>query len=285
VLALTRDGCPAGFREERGKCVLVVPDQWKAFKSKRVLRQEGYSCGVQERKEKVFVVCDKLLQDKQFIRDKYRDTTPDKILEKIYNHIGNRGHSFGRDGFRILVDLLADQEGLTHTKHPELKKELGEMLFAYRTLARDNPKDYLGGLVTNQELGNKSLCQNFTPTPITEMMAQMTFGTPKDMMDLVRRNSGEPIRLLEPAMGTGAMVIAANNYVPEDIPLEIHGIELDQLIYKAALVNMAIMARHPYKFICADTLALDPNDGRAWMHANKWDPPNMSRFYMGADSR
>jgi type I restriction-modification system DNA methylase subunit len=279
---MKREGCPPGFKEQRGKCVLVVPDQWKAFRSKRVLRQDGFSCGVQERNKKVLVVCDKLERAEK-LAEKYKDVSPDKLLEKMYKHIGQKGHSFGRDGFRALVDLLADQEGLTHTKYPELKKELDEMLFAYRTLARQKPKDYLGELVGTQELGNKSLCQNFTPTAVTDLMAQMTLGTPEDMMRVVRGNGGRPIRLLEPAMGTGAMVIAANNHVPENIPMEMHGIELDPLMYKAALVNMAIMARHPYKFICANTLALDPNDSRPWVHANKWDPPSMYPYYMGGE--
>lgn len=271
---MKREGCPTGFDMVRGQCVLKAPDQWTAFNTRRNLNNKGHSCGVQHRAGNIVVVCDKEGFD---VKEKTPLETADVYLKKIYNSISYR-HS-GRDAFRILIDLLADQEGLTETKYEEYKA-LEPLLRVYRSQARKHPKDYLGELVTTESLGSHSLCQNFTPTGVTNMMAAMTLGDPDELRKQVTKQR-RPISMLEPAMGTGAMMIAANNYVPDDIPFVMYGVELDPMMYQAALVNMSIMAKHPYQLICADSLALDPSSGRAWAEANKWNPPDMSKYYVG----
>lgn len=105
------------------------------------------------------------------------------------------------------------------------------------------------------------------------------------MRPLLVKYDPEPITDLDPATGTGRFLIVASQMYPKT-PLYLFGIEIDQSLYRACLVNMAMFSNHPYFIICADSLRLDPimsaPMGPAWMAANQWNPPDMTSYYYKA---
>lgn len=80
-----------------------------------------------------------------------------------------------------------------------LGKMLGITVLAHQTDFRD----FLGSIASEQELLNQDAGQFFTPYDVCRMMAQMTLG---DARSIVEENG--LITVLEPAAGGGAMVIA-----------------------------------------------------------------------------
>jgi len=66
-------------------------------------------------------------------------------------------------------------------------------------------------------------------------------------------------------------------------PLVLFGVEIDLSLYRACLVNLALLSKHPYSIICADTLRLDQNKSgptsKLWDLGNRWNPPDISAFY------
>lgn len=277
---MKRDGCPVGFTKIDNKCIKKV-DKKLVKQSLNDLRNQGYSVSVKLTDNYALLVAPervgravevKVPRQKKEVT--FKHGSADKLLKQAYDKLQYRHH--GREAFRILVDLLGDQEKLTKTKYPEYKKKLTPLLKAFRYQAKLKPKDYLGELVTNESLGSKTLCQNFTPSAITQMMAAMTLGN-KEALSARQ----EPFTVLEPAMGTGAMAVEIEKYVPHDAPMILHGIELDPLMYRAALVNMRMFARHPYRLLCGDTLQLDLDKPEVWKKANKWNPPDLSKYYFG----
>jgi hypothetical protein len=69
-------------------------------------------------------------------------------------------------------------------------------------LLEPEPRDILGGLYMELELGNDNTGQFFTPPEISLMMAQMLYG------DQLREIDQPFITLSEPACGAGGMVLA-----------------------------------------------------------------------------
>jgi len=65
--------------------------------------------------------------------------------------------------------------------------------------------------------------------------------------------------------------------------LVLFGIEINLSLYRACLVNMALMSKHPYAIICGDSLRLDVEksgpSSPLWDLGNRWDPPDVSAFY------
>lgn len=277
---MKRDGCPVGFKKVNDKCVKKV-DKKNLGESLDELKKQGYDINVKLSDDYALLIAPervgRAFETKVPGRRKdtsFKHGSADKLLKQAFDKLSYRHH--GREAFRILIDLLGDQEGLTKTKYKDYRKQLQPLLRAFRYQAKLEPRDYLGGLVTNEDLGSETLCQNFTPTPITQMMAAMTLGDKEKL-----RQRQEPFIVLEPAMGTGAMAVEVEKYVPHDAPLVLHGVELDPLMYRGALINMRMFARHPYRLLCGDTLKLDLNKPEVWKNANKWEPPDLSKYYYG----
>jgi hypothetical protein len=67
-------------------------------------------------------------------------------------------------------------------------------------------------------------------------------------------------------------------------PLILFGVEINLSLYRACLVNMALLSKHPYSIICADSLRLDPKlsgpASKLWDMGNQWEPPDISTFYI-----
>ena len=93
----------------------------------------------------------------------------------------------------------------------------------------------------------------------------------------------KPQTVIDPAgVGTGRFLIQTSVLHPK-APLILFGIEIDLSLYRACLVNMAMISNHPYSIICADALMLDIEKsgpaGKLWDFGNQWTPPDVSMFY------
>lgn len=75
------------------------------------------------------------------------------------------------------------------------------------------PRDFLGSMFMELELGNHWKGQYFTPFEVCSMMARLTYGTEERAALIARRGY---VGLLEPAVGAGAMVIAFAEVMRED---------------------------------------------------------------------
>jgi len=184
-----------------------------------------------------------------------------------------------------------------------------DLFECYYEAAKTKPWDHLGEVMTEQNLGNKALGQFLTPRPIVEFMVQAVMGNrPEKLMmeswvDEQTRQYAvnyflhfrraprhlpkiptEPkiLTYLDPCVGTGGFLLGATLAYPK-APLILFGIEIGVSIYRACLVNMALFSNHAYSIICADALKLDNKlSGPAspvWDLGNRWNPPDLSKFY------
>lgn len=89
---------------------------------------------------------------------------------------------------------------------PEELKRFPEMLAALTNALEDETSDVLGKAFHELELHNKWAGQFFTPYDLCRMMAKMTLGDEAQVRELIECNGF--VRVAEPAVGSGAMVIA-----------------------------------------------------------------------------
>lgn len=119
--------------------------------------------------------------------------------------------------------------------------------------------------------------------PINLLAERARRHTVLDLTPLLIKYEPKPITDLDPCTGSGRFLLGATLMYPK-LPLLLYGIEIDLSLYRACLVNMAMISNHPYSIICADTLMLDPKyslvGGKVWELGNQWDPPNMSPYYI-----
>ena len=217
---------------------------------------------------------------------KYKEGSPKKILMDILDTIEMKSHHGHMRNWEMLVELLAiwlklnadwpragplrDFPDLDTEKHGGLFKHINEKdLFRYYvTAARANPWDHLGELYTDLELVGQG--QNMTPKGVVDMMIEMTYGeAPKTLKTQ-----------LDPCVGTGRFLIGTTLIFPK-APLVLFGVEINPGLYRACLVNMKLFSNHPYSIICADSLRLETAgpSSPVWDYGNRWNPPDLSKFY------
>jgi len=229
----------------------------------------------------------------------YEKSPPKKLLYAILQKIKRKVH-YGRfRSWEILVELLADELGITKTKYVELAKEVKPQVQGFIQACRKKPWDYLGEVYTDEGLVGPG--QNMTPRAVVETMTKMVHPDPwvyeaevfcfASLLAYVIEHEAfyhmpphhlKPVEVpvktqLDPCVGTGRFLLEASRMYPK-APLRLYGIEISLPLYRACLVNMAIMSNHPYYIICADTLRLD-NSKLPYLVANRWNPPDMSKFY------
>jgi type I restriction-modification system DNA methylase subunit len=138
-----------------------------------------------------------------------------KQFIKTFNAIANHRHRY--EVFRDFVTMAAislhnavnkvdalEQEYLQIVGRYERKEvsNFCELLAHVIEMLEPEPRDVLGGLYMELELGNDNTGQFFTPPDVSLMMAQMTYGYQLKNMEYPY------ITLSEPASGAGGMVLA-----------------------------------------------------------------------------
>lgn len=185
----------------------------------------------------------------------------------------------------------------------ELFTKNQELLESYIEAVEKDPWDYIGEMYT--ELGLVDSGQNMTPKGVVDMMIQMLFAKENFDAQLFTYDSyrryllwhyathgAQPTHLkpmkfplktqLDPCTGTGRFLFETSLLYPE-APLVLFGVDIQPSLYRACLVNMAMMSNHPYSIICADSLRLDVEksdpSSSLWDLGNRWDPPDISQYY------
>jgi hypothetical protein len=135
--------------------------------------------------------------------------------------------------------------------------------------------DHLGAIFNEYELAGRSnrMGQCLTPTAVVDFIVKSAIGIkPINRVETV----------MDPCTGTGRFLIEASR-LNRHRPLQLFGVELDPIMYRATLVNMAIYSEHPYSILCANTLLLNQDvttpEGCIWDKGNLWEPPDMSAYY------
>lgn len=137
----------------------------------------------------------------------------------------------------------------------EFPKMLGELTLA---LERDQ-RDHLGAVFGELELANKWVGQFFTPQEVADLMGRMTFADFGGLADIIKERGF--ITLQEPAVGAGAMVIAAAkafrdlgyNYQRQ---LHVTAIDVDDRAAHMAYVQLSLLGI-PAKIVHGNTLTLE----------------------------
>lgn len=108
--------------------------------------------------------------------------------------------------------------------------------------------DVLGDFY-EQNLSRKGSGQFFTPWPICMMMAQMTAET------LETNSNHRPLRILDPACGSGRMLLAGSKV--NGPTQEYYGVDIDETCVKMTAVNLFLNGLFHSEVMCADALARD----------------------------
>lgn len=138
-------------------------------------------------------------------------------------------------------------------------KALGHLVEALE----QGPSDVLGHVFHELELHNKYTGQFFTPFEVCRMMAKMTIGDCTDLRERIAARGF--VTAQEPAVGTGAMVIALADEMREaginyQQHLHVTAIDVDAKCVHAAYVQFALL-HIPAVIVHGNTLSL-----QEWSH-------------------
>lgn len=139
------------------------------------------------------------------------------LFIKEFNNLARHNHRY--EVFRdfVTVAALSVHNSLRGPRYDELEAEYLQIARRYErdelegfarllgilvALLDAEPRDILGQLYMNLELGNTNTGQFFTPPEISELMAQLTYG------DELKTLNKPFVTLCEPACGAGGMVLA-----------------------------------------------------------------------------
>lgn len=142
-------------------------------------------------------------------------------------------------------------------------------VFAYVQIEMNkNPRDVLGDLYMNLDLGNKKgMGQVFTPDSVCDLMAMMTIG-----------EVGDTISLNEPACGGGATLIAAVKRIRSinpDCEISITAQDLDGLCAQMCFIQLWCLDVEAYVYKC-NTLTMEVFD--SWIRPSLKPPKHPLRY-------
>ena len=201
---------------------------------------------------------------------------------KIFRATAPHKHRY--DVFRDFVTMAAislhntaahddarEQEylALINSYDPPDRNRFTQLLGELVTILEPEPRDALGPLYMALEIASKDQGQFFTPSEVSDAMAQITFA------DLESRLKTEPfITLSEPACGAGGMVLSAVKRVIQGghdpaLRMWVQCIDIDRLAALMCYVQLSLW-NVPAQVIIGDTLR--------WQHREQWFTP---AHYMG----
>jgi len=256
------------------------------------------------------------------VKEKYAKSPPKKLLHLILHEVKAEKHYHNMKSWELVVQLLAQSLVANHDLSlagmggmepfkglPEPDKlfhKHQELLESYIEAVKKDPWDYIGEMYG--DLGLVSKGQDMTPKGVVDMMIKMVYGDKnfdaevfvyqsyeRYLLEYYATQGMHPTHLrpmkfplktqLDPCVGTGRFLFETSLLYPE-APLVLFGVEIQLSLYRAGLVNMAMMSNHPYSIICADSLRLDIEKAGVysslWDLGNRWDPPDVSQYYWKA---
>ena len=155
---------------------------------------------------------------------------------------------------------------------PEDQKVFPKLLANLIVMLEPEPRDILGPLYMELEIANKDAGQFFTPPPISEMMARLTFND-----ELAKLDNKPFITVQEPACGAGGIVLALVKVMveakhnPADT-LWVQCIDVDRLAALMCYVQLTLW-HVPAQVVVGNTLTLETRE--VWCtpahHLGFWD--------------
>lgn len=190
-------------------------------------------------------------------------------FKKTFHHLAPYRHRY--EVFRDFVTMAACSLHNAIHQDPQREEEYLTIIGQYKpddqkvfpTLMgllvealEPEPRDILGPLYMELEIGNKDTGQFFTPPELSELMARMSFTPELDKLET------QPfITVGEPAVGAGGMVLALvkvmteAGYNPAD-RLWVQAIDVDRTAALMCYVQLCLW-HVPAEVIVGDTLRLD----------------------------
>jgi hypothetical protein len=197
-----------------------------------------------------------------------------RILLQMFEVIERTTHRPPRECFNQLVRYLADCVRINPLPRDEhyIGDRLLPLTVPWLEAFYKDPQDHLGTIFTDKGCANDKLGQLITPRSIVQVITQMAIGGDGTQSSEKEEQGWELV--LDPCTGTGRFLVEAAVQFPYR-KLVFYGVELDIDLYRAALVNMRLVAWHrPHYILCANTLIVDvaPRSSN-WRYANQWHPP------------
>ena len=155
-----------------------------------------------------------------------------------------------KTGLSHYEDLYMDT--IRHYAKEELRFQFPKMLDALIDEMGDGLNggsctDVLGSYY-EQQCAKSKLSQFFTPWPICEFMAKST-------IEETKREDGRPLRILEPACGSGRLLLASAKQA--GLGNEFYGIDVDRTCVKMTALNLFLHGVFHSEVMCANALLPD----------------------------
>lgn len=192
------------------------------------------------------------------------------LFIREFNHLARHKHRYEVFQDFVTVGALSVHNSFRGPRYDELEAQylriaegydreelegFARLLGILVALLDAEPRDILGQLYMNLELGNSNTGQFFTPPEVSELMARMTFGDGAEHAD-------KPfITLCEPACGAGGMVLAFVKVMMEKgwNPVEKIWVQAQDIDRTAALMCYLQLAlwHVPAAVVVGNTLAVE----------------------------
>lgn len=202
------------------------------------------------------------------------ETKAYRILLQMFEVIERTTREPPRACFNQLVRYLGDCVRLRPLPEDEghVGAHLMPLTMPFLEAFYEDPQDLLAPLFAKKGCANEELGQIMTPRYIAQFINRQTIGR---KLEEQAGDQEEWISVLDPCVGSGVFLVEAAVQYPE-ANLILYGVELDKDLYRAALVNMRLVAwSRPHALLCANTLIVDVRPtGPNWRYANQWDPPD-----------
>lgn len=187
---------------------------------------------------------------------------------KTLNEIASKGYNIGsvfRDWVSLMLFSLAKEEKMymeiiSRYRNDGQDREADLFSRAFSEIMAEMRKenhDVLGGIYMEivSNWSAKGMGQFFTPTPICDMMANMTIGEPED----------RPVTVADPACGSGRTFISAAKLVhPKSW---FYGIDADNVCAQMCALNFCFFNMNGY-VIHGNTLSMKFYDGWITNHSS-----------------
>lgn len=125
---------------------------------------------------------------------------------------------------------------------PHLQQALGELLYASEQLPY---QDLLGALYMERRRMDRDRAQFFTPWPVAKLMASVQLVA----LDLSQYGPEYPLHVLDPACGSGTLLLAVASEVPTSLiwtsSLRLAGVDVDPLCVAMTRLNMRLHGLEP----------------------------------------
>jgi len=158
------------------------------------------------------------------------------------------GKSWYEEEYLATIDKYKDSE-----LRYEFPKAFGALVIEMEERITSSLGNDILGEFFESHISNGRNGQFFTPQPVCDFMASITAN--KDERD-AEEEKGKPLRILDPACGSGRMLISSSRRIGPGH--EYYGIDIDRMCVKICALNLFLNGVWNSEVMCAN--ALSPDD-------------------------